>query len=65
MKKYTRNQDLSKIIKKKHAGKWIAISPSYKKVVAYADTLQELTKKVSNKDVVYLKGLFPDITYVL
>jgi hypothetical protein len=44
-----------KIITKIHANKWIALSPKKDKVVAYDAKLIDLTKKVGNRKVVYMK----------
>jgi hypothetical protein len=57
------NSDLTKIITKRHANKWVALSPDQKKVVAYAENLKSLTKKVGSQKVVYLKAPSPNIVY--
>ena len=44
-----------KIITKIHANKWIALSPEKDKDVAYDVKLADLTKKVGNRKVVYVK----------
>ncbi len=56
-------QDLSKILKRKHEGKWVAISYDYKKIVGYSDNLQKLTKEIRDKNVIYLKALSSSVRY--
>lgn len=50
-----KNTDLTKIIKEEHYGNWIALSPSHDKVIAYSKKLVDLSKKVANKKVSYMK----------
>jgi len=50
-----RTRDLSKIIKKIHERKWVALSRDYRKVVGYSDNLVLLRKEVGARDVVYMK----------
>lgn len=56
------NNNLSKIIKKEHFGKWVAVSNDYKKVIGYSNNLKELADKFSNK-VIYMKALSPETQY--
>lgn len=58
-----KNYNLSKILTKKHEGKWVALTPKYDKVVAFSDSLPQLTKKVGNEEVVYMKAMSPDVSY--
>ena len=55
--------DIGKLIKKEHEGKWLAISPNYKKIIAYSEKLADLEKEVGKKDVVYTKALHSDVRY--
>lgn len=61
--KTQKNYDLSKIIKKEHEGKWIALSPAYTKVLGSSASLVELTKKIGKKEVVYMKAPIRDVYY--
>ncbi len=61
--KNIKNYNLTKIIKKEHAGKWVALSPKYDKVVGFSADLVTLTKKVGGKKVVYMKAMSPDTHY--
>jgi hypothetical protein len=56
------NNNLSKILKKEHEGKWVAVSPDYKKVIGYSNTLKELTNKIKT-EVVYTKVLPSDTIF--
>lgn len=47
--------NLKGVITKIHSNKWIALSPEKDKVVAYDTKLADLTKKVGDRKVVYLK----------
>jgi hypothetical protein len=58
-----KNSNLSNIIKKEHEGKWIALSPAYDTVVDFSDSLIQLTQKMGEKDVVYMKALASDIHF--
>lgn len=49
------NTDFSKILKKEHEGKWVALSEDGKKVVAFDEKLSELEKKVGDTKVRYTK----------
>lgn len=60
----TKNYDLSKIIKKEHEGKWIALSPAYDKVMGSSNDLVSLTRKMQNQEVVYMKPTASDSLYV-
>jgi hypothetical protein len=53
--RYMKNGDLTKILKKVHENKWVALSKNRDKVVGYSDSLIMLKNKVGEKDVVYMK----------
>ena len=56
--------NLSKILKKEHEGKWVALSDDYKKVVGYSESLVKLRAAIPEKiDVVYTKVLRSDVSY--
>ena len=61
--KASKNYNLSKIIKKEHEGKWIALSPKRDKVVDFSDDLIKLTKKLGDGDFVYMKAMASDVSY--
>lgn len=50
-----KNTDFTKILKKEHQNKWVALSPNHTKVIAYSSKLLALEKKVVGKKVVYVK----------
>lgn len=58
-----KNYNLSKVIKKEHEGKWIALSPLYDKVLGCSNDLVSLTKKMDNQEVVYMKPTASDSLY--
>ncbi|CAN5732599.1 hypothetical protein BH11PAT2_BH11PAT2_07180 [soil metagenome] len=47
--------DLTKVIKKEHELKWVALSKDNKRVVAFDKSLVALSKEVKGKDVTYMK----------
>jgi hypothetical protein len=53
----------TKILTKKHAGKWVAISSDNKRVIGYSNSLEKLERRVGTKEVIYTKGLSPDSQY--
>lgn len=57
------NTDFTKIIKKEHEGKWIALSEDGKKVLASSDTLIELKQKVGDIEHVTMKVPRSDVSY--
>lgn len=58
------NINLSKILKSSHENKWVAISHDYKKVVAFADNLVELDKKIKNPmEVIYTRILAKNVSF--
>jgi len=52
----------SKLLKKAHENKWVAISPSYKKLLAVGETLSEVLQKTGKKEVVVMQ-VMPDTGY--
>ena len=58
-----KDYSLSKLLKKEHEGKWIALSPDYKKIIAYSGDLHNLEKKLGDKNVVYIMGLSSNMQY--
>ncbi len=53
------NTDLTKVLKKEHEEKWVALTRDQNEVVDYAEKLMDLRQRVGedNKDVVYMKVL--------
>jgi hypothetical protein len=58
-----KNTDFTKIIKKIHEEKWVALSEDRTEVVDYDKSLSELNKRVDRKKVVYMKVLSSDMEY--
>ena len=54
--------NLSKILRKEHANKWVALSTNYKKLLAVGDTLADVLKKTGSAEVAVMQVL-PDIGY--
>ena len=54
--------NLSKILRKDHTNKWVALSTNYKKLLAIGDTLAEVLKKTGSAEVAVMQVL-PDIGY--
>ena len=63
IKNVTKQYNLEKILRKEHEGKWVAVTPDYKKIVAYSNDLLSLKKDVKNTDVVFLKAFSSDTKY--
>ena len=58
------NKNLSKILKSSHQNKWVAISHDYRKVVAFADNLVDLDRKVKDPmDVIYTRVLAKNVSF--
>ena len=57
------NTDLTKVLKKNHENKWVALSEDRKKVVDYSETLHKLQEKVGNKKVIYMKVLPSNVSF--
>jgi hypothetical protein len=47
--------DLTKIIKKEHENKWVAVSKDYKKVLGFSEDLLDLRNRIDSIEAVYLK----------
>ena len=58
------NENLSKILDKSHEKKWVALSPDRSKVLGSSMNLVELKNKVNNKEVLYMKVLSSDTSFV-
>ena len=58
-----KNTDLTKIIKKSHENKWVALSPDRSKVVDYSENLVTLREKVGNREVTYMKVLSSNVIH--
>ncbi len=61
--RYKVGYDLSKIITKKHEGKWVALSKDYKKIIAFSEDVLKLEKMVKGNEVIYLRPLRSDTQY--
>ena len=57
------NTDFTKILKRDHEGKWVALSEDGTTVIAYDENLLELDKKVGDTKVVYMKVPLSDVSY--
>ncbi len=57
------NTDFTKIIKKEHEGKWVALSENGTEVIAYSDSLMDLKAKIGERKVTYMKAPRSDIAY--
>lgn len=58
-----KNSDFTKILNESHENKWVALSPDRYTVLGVSDSLVELSKKVLNKDAVYMKVLPSDTSF--
>ncbi len=47
--------DLTKVLRKEHEKKWVALSEDQTCVVAYDDDLIALDRKVEGQDVIFMK----------
>jgi len=45
----------TKLLKKAHENKWVAISPGYEKLLAVGKTLSEVLKKTGKEEVVVMQ----------
>ena len=52
----------SKLLKKAHENKWVALSPRYRKLLAVGETLAEVLKKTGKKEVVVMQ-VMPNTGY--
>ncbi len=59
------NYNLTKVLKKEHEEKWVALSQDHRKVVDFDPSLVELTKRLGQKEneYVYMKVLRSDMEY--
>lgn len=59
------NTNLTKVIKKEHEGKWVALNNSQTRVVDYAERLRDLSARVgqNNQNVVFMRALRSDTEY--
>ena len=58
-----KNTDLSKVLKKEHENKWIALSLDRSKVLAAGKTILELDQRVDPAEAVYMYVLPRDISF--
>jgi len=58
-----KSRDLTKILDASHKNKWVAIDPSYSRVVAAAASLRELDKLVGGQYVIYYRVLPRETTF--
>jgi hypothetical protein len=61
MDKKIKNTDLSKILKKEHEKKWVALSADNTEVIAFDEDLLKLDARVNGQDVVYMKVPSSDV----
>lgn len=54
--------EYSKLLKKAHENKWVAISANYKKLLAVGETLAEVLKKTGKEEVVVMQ-VMPNTSY--
>jgi hypothetical protein len=60
-----RNYDLTKVLKKEHEEKWVALNKEQTKVIDYSSALSELRNRIGekNREVVYMKVPRSDTIY--
>jgi len=58
-----RNYDLTKVLTKKHSGKWVALNIEQTKVLDYSDNYKDLKAKVANKNAVFMKAPHSGVSY--
>lgn len=63
--KIVKGFDLTKVIKKQHEGKWLALSLDYKKIIGFADKVRDLEKNVGTENVIYMRAPRSDVGYCL
>ncbi len=63
MKNLAQNYDLTNILKKEHAGKWVALSSDRTKVLGYSDSFKDLESEVGKVGVIYMKALPKDVKF--
>jgi len=47
----------TKLLKKSHENKWVALSLGYEKLLAVGETLSEVLKKTGKEEVVVMQGM--------
>jgi len=58
------NVGLTKVLKREHIGKWVALSEDQTRVVDFSENLIELTQRInSDQNVIYTRVLDPDHVY--
>ena len=59
------NADLTKILRKEHEEKWVALTKNHERLVDFADTLKVLRDRLgeSKNDYVYMRVLRSDLEY--
>lgn len=50
------------VLKPKHVGKWVALSPSYKRLLAVGKTLAEVLRKTGKEEVIVMQ-VMPNTGY--
>jgi hypothetical protein len=58
-----KNADFSKILKKSHEHKWVALSSNRDKVLGSSTDIVALRNKVKDKNAVYMKVQPSDMTF--
>lgn len=58
-----KNSDFTKILKKEHEEKWVALSENHDKVIDFSEKLADLTKRIGDRDVTYMRVLRSDTEY--
>jgi hypothetical protein len=58
-----KHDDLSGILDRSHANKWVAISSDYSRVIGVADSLRDLLRSVSDSTAVFFKVLPHDVSF--
>ena len=55
--------DLSGLLDRSHENKWVAFTPDYSKIVAASESLLQLDKLVTGKNVVFYRVLPGEFTF--
>jgi len=55
--------DLSDVLDSSHENKWVAIAPDYRAVLAAADTLSELMRKIGDRKAIFHRVLPHDVSF--
>ncbi|KRQ15360.1 hypothetical protein [Bradyrhizobium manausense] len=56
--------DLSRILDASHEDKWVAIAPDYSKVIASANSVDELIRLTGEGDVIFHRVLPHDVSFI-